>query len=324
MHPRDNSNSEPARSLALAYRRHERHLWGLCYRMTGTAADADDVVQDTFARAMERPPPRTDVDWRPWLVRVAINLCRDRLRQRKRRAYSGPWLPGLIETGEPDALLSGVADRSAAALVTGQTASTRYELLESVSLAFLLALEALTPTQRAVLILRDALDYSGRETARALALSESNVKTTLHRARKAMNGYERLPRPDPAKIGQRTEQILTRFMAALNSQDADTIEGMLRDDVRALSDGGGVYNAAARPIFGRDRVVRLYLKLAKKLGVPERWEIQPINGRPALLTWITPPSPRIARFSVTAIDVDNAGLIAEIYAIMAPDKLTAL
>lgn len=79
---------------------HRTFLWGLCYRLTGSAADADDLVQETFIRAMERLPARLDEPWRPWLVRVAINLGRDLLRRRKRRAYVGPWLPSPINTGE--------------------------------------------------------------------------------------------------------------------------------------------------------------------------------------------------------------------------------
>ena len=139
-----------------------RFLIGLCYRMTGSAADAEDVVQETFARALERPPARTDAPWRPWLVRVALNLAKDELRRRKRRGYKGPWLPEPIEDSEwiePSH--------------EPQSTAGRYELLESVSFAFLLALEALSPAQRAVLLLRDVFEYTGAETAEALDLSEA-------------------------------------------------------------------------------------------------------------------------------------------------------
>src|ERR1700740_1679078 len=91
-------------NLESLYAEHRRFLWGLCYRMTGSAADADDVVQDTFVRAMERPPRRLDEPLRPWLVKGALNLARDLLRRRKRRQYTGPWLPSPIDTGaEPPA-----------------------------------------------------------------------------------------------------------------------------------------------------------------------------------------------------------------------------
>src|SRR5574341_2611195 len=92
------SPSVPAASLEQAFEAHRPFLWGLCYRLLGCAADADDVVQEAFLRALARPPRRTDMPWRPWLVRVALNLGRDLLRRRRRRRYVGPWLPSPVET----------------------------------------------------------------------------------------------------------------------------------------------------------------------------------------------------------------------------------
>ncbi|HEV3142185.1 MAG TPA: sigma-70 family RNA polymerase sigma factor, partial [Vicinamibacterales bacterium] len=87
-------------NLEALYAEHRQFLWGVSYRMTGSAADADDVVQDTFVRAMQRPPRRTEDPLRPWLVKVALNLSRDLLRRRRRREYVGPWLPSPIDTGD--------------------------------------------------------------------------------------------------------------------------------------------------------------------------------------------------------------------------------
>ncbi|MEJ7733591.1 MAG: sigma-70 family RNA polymerase sigma factor [Polyangiaceae bacterium] len=92
----------PSPSVDQLSREHRRFLWGLCYRMSGSAADADDLVQDTLLRAMERPPERGDEPMRPWLTRVAMNLCRDHLRRRKRRGYVGPWLPSPVELAEDE------------------------------------------------------------------------------------------------------------------------------------------------------------------------------------------------------------------------------
>jgi len=167
------------------FRAHERFLWGLCYRMTGNAADADDLVQETFVRAWKQPPARTDEPWRPWLTRVAMNLSRDLLRRRRRRHYEGPWLPSPIETGDE------ASPPSYEPVDEQGNPAARYDMLESVSFAFLLALEALTPAQRAVLLLRDVFDYSVREAADALGMSEPSVKTTHHRARRAMRDYDR-------------------------------------------------------------------------------------------------------------------------------------
>src|SRR5205085_1091374 len=163
--------SAGAVQLADVFGEHRRFLWGLCYRLTGSAADADDLVQETFVRAIERPPERTDEPWRPWLVRVALNLGRDLLRRRRRRGYVGPWLPSPIETGDE------VSPPSVEPVIApGHTMEGRYDLLESVSYAFLVALEALTPLQRAVLLLRDVFDYTVAETVDALGSSEANVK----------------------------------------------------------------------------------------------------------------------------------------------------
>src|SRR5262249_2204314 len=160
----------------------------LCYRMTGSAADADDLVQETFARVITTPPSEP-AGIRPWLARVAMNLAKDRLRARKRAVYMGPWLPSPLDTGRD------FADDA------WPNAESRYGLLESVSYAFLLACEALTPRQRAVLLLRDVLEYSVEETAEALELSEANVKTTHHRARAAMKAYD-AERAPPTKAKQ--------------------------------------------------------------------------------------------------------------------------
>ena len=137
---------------AQTFDEHKRFLWGMCYRMTGSAADADDLVQDTFVRALEKPPSDMDAPLRPWLIKVAMNLSRDQLRRRRRREYFGPWLPSPVFTEGDDAF---PVDHTP---VSESTAVTRYDLMESVSMAFLLALEALTPAQRAVLLLRDVFD----------------------------------------------------------------------------------------------------------------------------------------------------------------------
>src|SRR5919201_5269277 len=206
------------------FRVHERFIWGLCYRMTGNAADADDLAQETFVRAWERPPARTDEPWRPWLVAVAMNLSRDLLRRRKRQRYEGQWLPSPIETGDE------TAPPSYEPVDEEGNPAARYDMLESVSFAFLLALEALTPAQRAVLLLRDVFDYSVRETADALDLSESNVKTTHHRARAAMTNYDRRRVIPTSSVRQSTREALFAFLRCLEQHDVAGVEGLLAGD----------------------------------------------------------------------------------------------
>jgi len=173
-------------------------LWSLSYRLTGNAADADDVVQETFIRAWQHPPARTDAAWLPWLVRVASNLGHDLLRWRRRSNWSC----------EATAAEEYADVRSNPAMPL--------ELLENVTAAFLHAMEALTPRQQLLLMLRDVFDYSVRDTASVLQMSEANVKTALHRARRRL-----MLRPNtPPTVRQQRRTIVRRLLACLRNDDA--------------------------------------------------------------------------------------------------------
>ncbi len=300
-----------ALDLGTVFETHRRELVALVYRITGSAADADDAVQETFARALARPPSDRSLPWKPWLVRVAVNLARDELRRRRRRAYRGPWLPEPVEEAELVEL-------------SHEPPSTegRYALLESASYAFLVALEALTPTQRAVLVLCDVLEYSGREAARALDLSEANVRTTLHRAHRAMAGYDAERCPPGAELRGRTEEVLGRFLGYLASGDVAGIESLLAEGVVAVNDGGGVYAAAGVPVIGRNKVARFHASLGR--GVPSRFAIRVLNGLPAFVGEYDATPPQLApRFAMIAL-LDRAGRIRAIHTIVAPMKLARI
>jgi len=310
------------------FQEHKPFLWSLCYRLTGSTADADDLVQETFTRALEHPPVRTDAPWRPWLVRVAMNLGRDLLRRRKRRTYIGPWLPSPLETSPAmEVTLSTVEEESPPSYepADGQSSTEgRYDLLESVSFAFLLALEALSPQQRAVLLLRDVFDYSVQETAEALGISEANVKTSYHRARRALQAYDRDRCIPTRTLQQRTRQALERFLTCLINQDVAAIEALLTADIRAVSDGGGEFLAALRPVVGRDKVVRFYLKTNQRRGSSARSDIRMINGLPALVIEFTDNAPREVSRMVMCCDLAPDGRIKTLYSILASRKLTAV
>src|SRR5687768_9212658 len=145
------------KALDSSYETHRAAVFGLCYRMLGSAADAEDAVQQTWERALVSPPKDRDAPIRPWLMKVATNLCIDALRKRKREQYFGPWLPSPVETDEIPNVDPGP--------------EARYGAIESASMAFLTALEALDPKQRAVVVLRDVLGMTGPEVADALELS---------------------------------------------------------------------------------------------------------------------------------------------------------
>src|SRR5262249_19661998 len=144
------------------------------------------------------------------------------------------------------------------------TTEARYDLLESVSFAFLLALEALTPQQRAVLLLRDVFDYSVREAAEALDMSAANVKTTHHRARHALRDYDGDRSIPTRDLEERTRAALGEFLASLASGDVGAIEALLADSVRAVNDAGGEFFAARVPILGPHRVALFHHHISQR------------------------------------------------------------
>jgi RNA polymerase sigma-70 factor (ECF subfamily) len=295
-----------------------RLLWGLCYRMTGNAADADDLVQETFVRVIEKPPRRTDEPLRPWLVRVAINLSRDLLRRRKTHAYVGPWLPSPVPTDEESpASYEPPAPNE-------DSPAARYDLKESISFAFLLALEALSPTQRAVLLLRDVMDYSTSDTAAALDMSEANVKVVLLRARRKMKEYDKNRTAINTARQEATRRALDEFLLYLAARDANGLERLLAEDVVNLSDGGGELNAARRPIRGRENVLRLILGLAKKSLVRPTFTVRMLNGLPAIVVEDFPATPKTASRYTIHFEVTGEGLICGLYAVIAPGKLSEI
>lgn len=306
------------RGIADAFARERSRLWQICYRMTGSAADADDAVQDTFVRAVEHPPCGPPSSWRPWLVRVAVNLGRDALR-RRRRSYEGPWLPAPVPTAALEPPPGEPLNPDG-----GLDTEARYELLESASFAFLLALEALTPQQRAVLLLRDVFDYSTREVALALSISEANVRKTLSRARRLMSAYDRRRASLGPADQARSRRALEAFLAALLARDAATIERLLAADVVSVQDGGGEVPAARRPVFGRSRVRRLFLGLLAKQPGLSAVELRSLNGLPAVIVRFEPGGAGAPRQAIVRCELDSSDRISDLQVVLAPRKLVAL
>jgi RNA polymerase sigma-70 factor (ECF subfamily) len=297
---------------------HRQFLWGLSYRVTGSVADADDVVQETFIRALEHTP--TDLSApRPWLVRVAVNVSRDLLRSRRRRSYIGPWLPDPVETPEGGALPSYEP------AVDGQrTLESRYDLMESVSIAFLQALEVLTPTQRAVLLLRDVFDYSASEVSKALGMSDGTVRIVHHRARRAMAAYDGQRSVPTIANRERTSLALEQFLELLGKADVKGIEQMLAADVRAVTDGGGEFSASPYPIVGRTDVARFFVRLATSRGASMRIRLVDLNGFAAALFDFDAPIGRRAPRLVLAANVNTEGCITRLWVIANPRKLASV
>ena len=300
-------------AIESTFRASERRLWGLCYRITGVAADADELVQEAFVRAVEAPSSLQGGDLERWLVRVATNLSLDCLRRRRRRRYHGPWLPSPLETEEaldvPEAEAAGAAQR--------------LERAEQVSYAFLVALEALSPRARAVLLLADVLDYPVAEVARILDTTEGNVRVLQHRARRTLARFDVEVVASP-RVRERQRAALEKLMLCMMNQDAAGMEALLTDDVRSLTDGGGRYTALREPLLGRAAVVRFHLETARRRAPISSTEFRWINGVAGLVVVTRPLRPQMAPRLVLRCEVDADGRIRELHTILNPRKLTAV
>ncbi|MFF2270307.1 RNA polymerase sigma-70 factor [Cellulosimicrobium cellulans] len=220
---------------------HRRLLFTVAYEMTGSAADAEDVVQEAWLRwsAADRSGV---LDPRAYLVRVTTRLALDRLRtlRTQRETYVGSWLPDPILT-TPDAAL-------------------QVERAEDVSMALLVVLETLSPLERAVFVLREVFDVPYDEIAEGLDRSPEAVRQTAHRAREHVRA--RRPRFTPPDDAQRA--AVERFMAACATGDTTALVEILAPDVVVVSDGGGKARAALRPVTGSDKVARMLVGLSAK------------------------------------------------------------
>lgn len=284
---------------------HRPILEALAYRMLGSAAEAEDVVQDTFVRALTRPPA-TDRPVRPWLVRVTCNLARDRLRKRKVRAYHGPWLP------EPMA---------APPMDPAADPELNLRLAQTATLAWLVAAEALTPEQRAVILLREVLDWSVTEVGAAIDRSPGAVRSLHLRARRALHGAP-TPTPDPDAL-RAHQDALQALIDGLLAGDQAALERLLTDDVVLTSDGGGEVHAIGKHLVGPARVARVALALAAKSAEHLEMRVALINGLPALLERTAPHrSPRWPTTSLTSVVLGPDGRIARVFNVVAPSKLT--
>jgi RNA polymerase sigma factor (sigma-70 family) len=246
------------------FQKQRSRLIGLAYRMLGTPADAEDVVHDAWLRWHAQDKEHLD-DPEAWLVTVTTRLALDRLRHAKveRAQYTGPWLPEpLIEPGEqPDA---------------------KAEQAETLTLSFLVLLERLSAEERAAFLLNEVFDYSHAEAAAMLGMTEENCRQRVHRARQHL----RQDRPRFVSNAQTQHRLLERFAAALKQPTEQNLRVLLATDAMHIADGGGAVTATLRPLHGAERIVRLYLQIARmeKHHRIQR-ELRMLNGAPMLLTW---------------------------------------
>ena len=268
-------------------------LFGIAYRMLGSVADAEDVVQESWLR-WDQADPAAIRNAEAWLVTVATRLSIDRLRAvaAERERYVGDWLPEPIATGGPAA-----SDRQA-------------ELASDLSVAFLVLLERLAPEERAALLLRDVFDTGYDEIARVLEKSEPATRQIVHRARTRVRGERtRFPVSPETK-----ERLLEQFLAALRADDKAALLTLVSTDATWTADGGGVVSATRRTVRGALNIVRLLLGLEHKWGAMQH-TITWLNGEPAITTAY---QGRLA--FTTSVETDGERLVA-FYRVLKPEKL---
>ncbi|MGW2148635.1 RNA polymerase sigma-70 factor [Nonomuraea bangladeshensis] len=275
-----------------AFVTHRNLLFTVAYELLGSAADAEDVLQETWMR-WAGVDLGTVRDRRAYLVRIATRQALGRLRTlgRRRESYVGPWLP------EP--------------LLTSPDVAEDVELADSVSTAMLLVLETLQPAERAVFVLREvfAVDYD--EIAETVGKTPAAVRQIAHRARAHVAARRPRGSASPAEI----RNALAAFQGAVETGDLRGLLGILAPDVVMLGDGGGVAKAALTPLVGPDQVAALVARL-RTPGAPAVLEQAQINGHPALIFRIDG-----AISTVLTVRIDD-GLITGLYAVRNPEKLS--
>lgn len=299
-------------------------LFGIAYRMLGSVQDAEDIVQDAYLR-WEAAPETAIASPKAYLSTIVTRLCLDHLRSARvqREQYVGPWLPEpLVSERAPD-----VAEAS--------------ELRESVSLAFLVLLERLTPLERAVFLLHEVFGYEHREIAAMVGRSEAHCRQLARRARRALDGVSRPtadgtgavpaagsggvagPGPEHGAAAGRPlataldepERLTREFLRAVTAGDLPALVATLAEDITLWTDGGGKVRAALQPIHGADRAARFLLGIMAKLPAALTLRAAWVNGTPGVVAYQDG-----VPVGVLALEV-AAGRICALRIIVNPDKL---
>jgi len=292
---RMNRDEPLSESTIEAFDRYRPLLFSIAYRMLGSVADAEDVVQESYLR-WRRACEREVRSPKAYLSTVVTRLCVDHLRSAKvrRERYVGPWLPEplLVEEG------SGVED----AVVMD----------DSLSMAFLVLLESLTPAERAVFLMREVFGYEYEEIARTVGKSEANCRQIARRAKQSVAAR----RPRFESSPEQEERLIEGFLEACLGGDVEGLVSLLSEDVTLWSDGGGKTRAALNPIHGADKVSRFFSGILRKAppGLVVRWAR--VNGRTGLVGYFEDGSPQ----SVTTFDAAE-GRIRAIRLVINPEKL---
>jgi len=272
------------------------YLFSIAYRMMGSASEAEDIVQDTYLRYRQAPSSEIRSP-KSYLATLVTRLCIDHLRSARiqREEYIGPWLPEPLLTSDQEAM-------------PFETAAQH----ESISLAFLVLLETLSPPERAVFLLHDIFAFDYQEIAGMIGRSPTSCRQLGHRARASI--ASRKHRYEPSRETHLC--LLNRFLLACQEGDVEGLKEILAQDVVNYGDGGGKVLATLRPVVGIDAVMRLWLSLTHKALADLSITFEEVNGLPAVISW---RGERI--YDVVSFEVVDARIQA-IRGILNPDKLT--
>ncbi|HVE32591.1 MAG TPA: RNA polymerase sigma-70 factor [Gemmatimonadaceae bacterium] len=292
----DFSAFEPTDERLASFAEHRRLLFSIAYRMLGSAADAEDVLQDAYLR-WQRAKDADVRSPKDYLSTTVTRLAMDHLRSARvrREVYVGPWLP------EP---LVGVDAHDPLAAST---------LADSLSTAFLVLLERLTPTQRAAFLLREAFGFEYTDVARILRTTEVNARQLVQRSKQHLAAG----RPRFAPDTKQADELTHRFLTACTTGDVDGLLAMLSDDAVAWADGGGKFAAARRPVTGADRVARFIASLVAKWAASGELAIEPVSGGTGLLFRV---AGQLRAVLTLATDADG-GQVQRLFIQVNPDKL---
>lgn len=278
---------------ARAFVEHRRLLFGIAYRILGSVAEAEDVVQDAYLK-WERVPDGRATNPRAYLSSVVSRLAIDHLRSARvrREQYVGSWLP------EP--------------LLTADDIGNDMELADSLSMGFLVVLERLSPAERAAFVLREVFDYPYPEIAAILGKSEAASRQLVHRAKSSIAAS----RPRFTATAEQQNTLTQRFIEACASGDISQLMDVLTEDAVLLSDGGDKVRAARRPVVGRDKVSRFLLGIIGQAPPDGQVEMRSVNGAPGIILRLGDGTP----FGVVTLDC-TADAIGAIHLVVNPDKL---
>ena len=272
-------------------------LFGIAYRMLGTRADAEDVLQDAWLRWRAADPSGLR-SAQAWLVTVVTRLSIDRLRAAKaeREAYIGWWLPEPLVAADE------------------QTPEAAAELAGEVSMALMWVLERLAPEERAAFLLRQVFDHDYGDIAALLGKSEAAVRQIVHRA--AERVQQQRPRFDVPREAHR--RVVEKFMLAARSGERDAIQAMLAENVELVGDGGGKVTSFGHVLRGAHRIANLFFATGRRLGDRLTYRLATINGRPGVLRHVNGELE-----SATSFETDGERIVG-IYSVRNPDKLAGI